>query len=383
MTIAYLRSHSYENDGRLARYLQICKKFDVDFIVFDWERNVLTQQEHSKPWRKPFLYRAKVGAGIKNIFNLFLWNCHLLATLIRHKEQYRFIHAVDLDTVIPALIVSRLFNKHLIFDVYDKYSASRSMPKPLIKIFDWVESKAIENAQDVIVPHICRVEQLGINKLSLKNAVHIFENIPYIASDAKSQTSNPLLDICTSFRQKYQICLAYVGILETKHRGLENLLKAVSEMPNIGLIVAGAGELSDMFKQASELYENIIFVGKVKPDFAHCILNAADVHIGFYYTSIPNHLYASPNKYYEHLYYGKALLTNKSVPPGSLVDKYETGFSIDETYMSLKECLSSMCLDEINKIGRNARGVWDEKYANYQSCMEKEYCKILLLANAY
>lgn len=377
MTIAYLRSHSYENDGRLARYLQICKKFDIDFIVFDWERNVLTKKEQSKPWRKPFLYRAKAGAGLKNMFNLFLWNCYLLVTLIRNKDKYRFIHAADLDTVIPALMVSRLFNKHLIFDVYDKYSASRAMPKPLIKIFDWMESIGIESAQDVIVPHICRIEQLGINKLSLKNAVHIFENIPYMVSDDKSQTSIPLLERCNTFRQKHRICLAYVGILEAKHRGLENLLKAVSEMSNIGLVVAGAGELSDMFKQASERYENIIYIGKVKPDFAHYILSAVDIHVGFYYKSIPNHLYASPNKYYEHLYYKKAMLTNEGVPPGKLVKQYNTGYVIDENYDSLHSLLKSIDLRDIEMKSVNAHNLWCDEYYNYADRLSVQYMQIV------
>ncbi|RQM70159.1 glycosyltransferase, partial [Aeromonas jandaei] len=377
MKAVYLRSHSYECDGRLARYLKICHEISVDFMVFDWDRNGLSKNNKLPHWRKPFTVRAKVGSGIKNIFNLILWNIYLLGQLIRYQGKYQVIHAADVDTLIPALIVAKCFKKHLIFDIYDKYSASREMPTFLARKFDWLESKGIEIAQDVIVPHVCRIEQLGIDKLNLKKDVHIFENIPLVSS-IESSLSLELVHSLIEFKQKYNICLAYVGILESTHRGLENLLKAVSETPQIALVVAGSGALSSMFQQASREFDNILYVGQVKPEHAHEILQTADVHVGFYYKSIVNHLYASPNKYYEHLYYGKAMLTNEGVPPGYLVNEYNTGYVIDDTYQALMKCLNSMELDDIKKLGAKANLLWQRKYVTYYSFMMEEYQKILL-----
>lgn len=379
MKVVYLRSHSYQCDGRLARYLKMCHEIGIDFMVFDWERNGLNKEEKFPCWRKPFLLRAKIGSGVKNIFNMFAWNIYLLGRLVRYRHQYQVIHAADVDTLIPAMIVAKCFNKHLIFDIYDKYSASRKMPVFLARLFDWLERKGMELAQDVIVPHICRMEQLCIDKWDFKNNLHIFENIPLISS---LETSPPLelVDSWLGFRRRYNVCLAYVGILESTHRGLENLLKAISETPEIALIVAGSGELSEQFRLASTEFDNILYVGRVKPEYAHQILQAADVHVGLYYKSIENHLYASPNKYYEHLYYGKAMLTNEGVPPGHLVNEFNTGYVIDDTYQTLIECLKSLDLDEIKTLGARANFLWQEKYVNYYSFMKKEYQEILLSA---
>lgn len=379
MTVVYLRSHSYENDGRLTRYLKICKDENIDFMVFDWNRTGGLDAIVDCDWCKSFNYKAKTGSGFKNLFNIFLFNLYLLWQLIKLRNKYHFIHAADLDTLIPALIASKAFNKHLIFDVYDKYSASRKMPYFLSKIFDWIESLGIESADHVIVPHECRLEQLKIGELKLKRDVNIFENIPLMAgvdaSDIKESDAN--VKEWMTFMNRFTVCLAYVGILEAKHRGLENLVSAVSNMPDIGLIIAGSGELSDFMEKSSSIYENVHYVGRVAPINAHHILNQASIHVGFYYTSIPNHLYAAPNKYYEHLFYGKVMLTNEGIPPALLVAEYDTGYVIDQSLHSLIDFFTQLNVDKLKLKSENAKNLWADRYEDYYSFLSSNYKKII------
>lgn len=379
MTVAYLRSHSYENDGRLTRYLKICKDENIDFMVFDWDRTGRSDIIVDCDWRKPFNYKAKTGSGLKNLFSLSLFNFYLVWQLIKFRNKYHFIHAADLDTLIPALIASKLFNKHLIFDIYDKYSASREMPTLLAKFFDSLEAVGIKTAHNVIVPHDCRIQQLHIDKLSLKGNVKVFENIPLMTDTDLNTTKivDEMVKSWFSFRKKFEICLTYVGILESKHRGLENLLKAVSMHSNVGLIIAGTGELSAFVQEYAIEYDNILYVGRVSPELAHYLLEAVDIHVGFYYTTIPNHIYASPNKYYEHLFYGKAMLTNNDVPPGQLVVEYDTGYVIEQRYDSIISFLNSVRLNDVEIKGGNARVLWEKKYSGYSKYMKCEYVKIL------
>lgn len=379
MKVVFLRSHAYQNDGRLARYLKICKDSNVSFVIFDWNRSDKVENTKNNSWHKPFNFKAKTGSGFKNIFNLFIWNFYLIFQLILFRKEYKYVHAADLDTLLPALLVSKLFNKHLIFDIYDKYSASRKMPKLLAKLFDWIECKGIEYANDIIIPHQSRFEQLQIDKLSIKGNVHVFENIP-LMSDSNLVQTDEVDDVTNSwidFRNQFDICLAYVGIFEANHRGLENIINTISTLPRIGLIIAGSGELSSMIEECSSRCNNILFVGKITPEHAHYILDSVDVHVGFYYRTIPNHLYASPNKYYEHLFYGKALLTNEGVPPGFLVEKYDTGYAIGESQLDVIEFLSSLDLDDINKKGFRARELWEDKYLNYHVSLACTYQSII------
>lgn len=380
MTVAYLRSHSYENDGRLARYLKICKDENIDFMVFDWERTGRSDTIVDCDWRKPFNYKAKTGSGLKNLFGLFLFNLYLVWQLIKLRNEYNFVHAADLDTLIPALIVSKIFNKPFAFDIYDKYSASRKMPCFMSKVFDWIEFKGIEIADYVIIPHICRLEQFKIKQLKLKNEIKIFENIPLMAGLGAEKKNEIDLNVkeWMSFMREFKICLVYVGILEAKHRGLENLIKAVSSTPNIGLLVAGSGELSDYMQKASVNHKNIFYVGRVSPINAHDILNQASIHVGFYYTTIPNHLYAAPNKYYEHLFYGKPMLTNEGIPPASLVVKYDTGYVIEQSLQSMLDFLNNINVDELKAKSIRARKIWDDKYANYHSLFSSNYKKMIV-----
>lgn len=377
MTVAYLRSHSYESDGRLARYLNICKDANVDFIIIDWDRTGNKCLGDKTQFRRTFLYKAKTGSGFKNIFNLFFWNCYLLCQLIFLRNRYKYIHAADLDTLLPALLVTKLFDKKLVFDVYDKYTAARKVPNFLARFFDWLEIEGIKIAHDVILPHACRIKQLGLERLNLKKDVHIFENIPLITCGQNEGYIEPHVKTWLGFVKDYNICISYVGILESKHRGLENIISAVARIPEIGFIIAGSGELTDFVQESASKFGNILYVGKVMPQEAHYILSSTDIHVGFYYKTISNHLYASPNKYYEHLFYGKAMLTNCGVPPGDLVKFHDTGFSIDESSESIYTLLKGLSISDIRIKGINAKTVWDDNFLGYTNYLNNEYLKII------
>ncbi|WP_176324082.1 glycosyltransferase [Campylobacter ureolyticus] len=351
-----------DTDSRLQRYINILKKSNNSYLVVGWDRenNISKFKDSEIIYNKP----APIGGGVKNIFQLILWNIFIFRVLFKYKKEYKNIHSVDFDTVLPALFFKLFFRKNLIFDIYDKYTDARKMPKFISFFIDKLEYFSCLMADKLILPDICRVKQLGLKNISPL----IIENVPYSDNIVYKEMKDGM-----------PIVVSYVGILERNNRGLENLINAVKKYPEkIVLHIAGDGELRKVIESASLKFKNIIYFGPVGYDKALDIMSNSNLIVGMYYKTIKNHLYASPNKYYEHLFLGRALLTTIGTPPGDRVLEFNTGFVVGENVKDLTVFLENLSLKECKIIGKNAKIIWDKFYANYwRSYATNAYTEIL------
>ena len=364
--VIFLRSQDPDTDSRLQRYLNALKGVGSRFLIIGWNRSGIINKEI--PDSILYHKQAKIGGGINNILPLIAWNYFLLRTLWQHRKEYTTIHSVDFDTCLAAYIAARLLKKKLIIDIYDKYSDSRGITGKAAQVIDAIEKFVCLRADELILPDICRIEQLKIKKT--KN-INFFENVPLNINLPKEGYETPN----NSTSQQFKV--SYVGILEKNHRGLEHLIQVASQLPHIYLNIAGAGALEETIKSAANAYKNIKFWGAVTPEKALSILNDCDLLVGMYYKTIKNHLFASPNKYYEHLMLGKPLLTTEGTPPGDKVIQHKTGYAIGETENDLYNLLNNLNKDSLDILGNNARKLWDEKYANYLDNFSEQYLKLI------
>ena len=360
--VIFLRSQLPKTDSRLQRYISILKKEKVGYLVVGWNRN-----NNEEVTDNEVLYKkeAPIGGGLKNIFSLFLWNVFLFKVLWKNRKSYTKIHAVDFDTAIPAYVMSKLLNKQYILDIYDKYTDARNMPFFISKIIDSVEYFCCISASKLILPDVCRVQQLKLRKDVIPI---IIENVPIVPTFEKkiNEIAFPPL------------IFSYVGILEAKNRGLENLLDVISQYPDsTKLLIAGDGELKDYIDQMAKNSQNIVFFGSVSQQKALEIMNESHIIVGMYYKTIKNHLYASPNKYYEHLFLGKALLTTQGTPPGDKVQKYNTGYAIGELKDDIEKTINDFDFSQWQVFSENAKKKWKDEYINYQEEMAKKYVSLV------
>lgn len=346
--IIFLRSQLPKTDSRLQRYLHAIVVFNKESIVVGWDRS-----GHAAPEYNEVLYqkKARIGGGWRNLASLICWNWFLARKLWLLRGKYSVIHAVDLDTITPAILFAKLFRKRVIFDIYDKYTDSRQFPKILRFIADSIERFCAAHVDNLILADECRCKQL---QLSPTENIVILENIPASTSIIRNHRDG------TSKR-----ILAYVGILEPVHRGLEDLLQVVSERSDVLLLIAGDGGLRSIVEEYANNHNNIHYFGAVDQHGAIEILSGCDIQIGLYYKTIRNHFFAAPNKYYEHLMMGKPLLTTSGTPPGLKVEELNTGYSINEGKESLRNWLNDINDEQILSKGANASGLWERKYSDY------------------
>ena len=360
--VVFLRSQIPSADSRLQRYVDIIKEKKIPYLITAWNRE--NKKKNEKENTILYNKRAPIGGGVSNIFSLILWNLFLFRILWENRKNYIIIHSIDFDTCIPAYIIAKIFKKKFIFDVYDKYTDARNTPSFVAFFIDRIEKYCCIHCDKLILPDECRIKQLNISPN--KERISIIENVPYTQ-----------FNLVTKEIRKDNLVFSYVGILEEKNRGIENLLNAVAHNPSVKLYIAGAGKIESLVKEKTEKYPNIVFYGQVSSQKALEILSKCDVIVGMYYKTIKNHLYASPNKYFEHLFLGKVLLTTEGTPPGDKVKKYNTGFAIGETEADILHFIKNIDINIIKQYSINARKIWIEKYNNYQEKLKEKYLNLL------
>ncbi len=369
--LLYLRSQYAFTDGRLMRYLSFMRQRHLPYKVFCWDRSSKSKTDLANDPRIEFYgVAAQTGGRYANAFKLIAWNVAIFRYCVKHRGQIKKIHCADFDSVLPCFLFARLWSVPLIFDSYDRYSDSRLIKKPVKLLVDWLESYILQQASTAILPAQGRIEQY---KLKETSNLLIIENVPLFTAKqpATSAVQNKKLELVfqkmRNSSSDYRAVLSYVGILEPVSRGLEHLLASVAKTPDILLVVAGDGPLRTMVEDAAEKSENIHYVGAVDYQLAESLMASSDLHIGLYYLNNPNHRYAAPNKYYEHLYFGKPLLTSKNTPPGRLVEQHATGFTVADGEVDLLRFLENLSPDELSQAGQRARNYWIKNYENYNS----------------
>jgi glycosyltransferase involved in cell wall biosynthesis len=378
--VLYIRSQYALNDGRLMRYLSFMQSNRLRYKVFCWDRSLDSKNngyvdEHIENYLAP----AKTGGRYSNLFKLLLWNVAIFRYCLKNKRRIKKIHCIDFDSIFPCFLFSKLYSTPLIFDSYDRYSDSRLIKRPFKPVVDWIETYILQEAEIAILPAACRIEQY---KLKDTSNLAIIENVPSFSNVGycqRSQLNNQLERIINRVIEKssyYRAVLSYVGVLEPEHRGLENLLNCMADFPDLALIVAGDGPLRAKVLEAAS--DNIFYVGSLEYRYAQQIMAFSDLHVGLYYLSNPNHKFAAPNKYYEHLYFGKALLTSKNTPPGDLVEQFSTGFVIDDSSEALYKCLQGLDPTILQRVGSQAREHWLSHYLDYHTkVFESTYRRVV------
>lgn len=343
--LVLLRSTDGNPDSRLQKYVDALDNAGVAFFTICWDRNDNFSSNSKKVFYKK---KALYGSGWRNILKLLGFNFFILKILILRRNEYKSIHACDFDTILPAMIMKLLFCKKVIYDIFDWYVDSREMgwAKHLVLL---LERFYLKNVDVTIICEEERAKQLCCTPRKL----WVLPNIPNIHY-AKSLKSKP-----SDFLR-----LSYVGVFSA-HRGLDKIISFLEMYPNYHLDIAGFGELEPMIKSAAERCRNIHYWGSVDYDKGLSIMENSDIILAIYETSIPNHIYAAPNKYYEGLFLGKPILTTKGTYVGQKTEKFNTGFTIGETETDLADFMLNLSKSQVETAINNAQKRWSEVYCKF------------------
>lgn len=361
MNIVFVRAFLPHLDARMGKYVRALGQSGCDVRFIGWARGQARSDVESD---RIFLFErnAVLGGRWRNVLALLTWNFFIFRTLMSLRKDVSIVHAVDLESTISAYIFCRIFNKAIVFDIYDHYADTRGIKGITGRFISSIERKLAQCADLTILADKARLEQ---HALKAAENLMIIENVPDISWLSKKMVTE----------ENKPIKIGYFGVLEKKHRGLENLLEVFSGSEKFELHFAGYGPLEEKIMEKSRTYSNVKFYGALNHEQGMEKLSEMHCVAGFYYLTVPNHRFASPNKYYEHLLLGRPLLTTIGTPPGNKVIAENTGWALNEGVMPLLIWADQLKTDDLRSKGENARRLWDKNYKNYaKEIIGSEYC---------
>jgi len=343
--IIFIRTHSINPDPRVEKEAGYLLK-DYNIEILGWDRQKECQKEENRNGYKIHRYQIRgfCGRGLRNVIGLIGWSFYEFFWLIFQK--FDILHACDFDTYLPALLIAKIKNKKIVYDIFDFYSEMiLNVPLFVKKIIRKLDIFLIQFADGVIIADENRKKQI---KDSKPKRLAVIYNTP---EDYYQKFKNNI----EITRQSKNFVLGYVGLLR-KERGLDVIVEALRELPDVKLVIGGFGPYAEEFKKRIRNFENIEFLGKVFPyERTLEVLSKCDVLFALYDPEIPNHKYSSPNKLFEAMMLAKPIIISRNTGMDKIVEKYKCGIVVDyDNHYQLREAI--LKLKEMKEKGDNFYG---------------------------
>lgn len=368
--VIIIRCKDIDTDSRVLKYVTFLRNNNIDYRIISWNR---TNNRSFDEYTINYDYNSSYNlGGWKAVKGRIQWMRFVVKTLKSlNVDDSTVIHACDLDAAFPAVFFKKHFKKQIkvIFDIFDWFSATLSNQNRLIvNAFSVMEKYCINNSDCVI---ICEEERRSQIPYKIdENSLYILPNIPNFNS-----RDFLIYDEALRFENN-NITVSYVGGLYGE-RCLDELI-SIAEEGLINLLIAGFGDKKIEERLLNQKLKNIKFFGKVQYEQGLNIMYNSDVIYAMYSKSNPNHLFAAPNKYYESMFLGKPIVSTKGINMERKIMMNNMGYVSDEDINNIKQCLTSLSIEDLRLKGENAYHLWETKYNNYISnFLEKEYKSIL------
>jgi glycosyltransferase involved in cell wall biosynthesis len=170
------------------------------------------------------------------------------------------------------------------------------------------------------------------------------------------------------------LTIVYVGLLQVE-RGIFELLNIMERHPNWVLHLAGFGGDAQVIEQRALELPNVQYYGRITYTQALELGSKADVFYALYDPKNPNHKYASPNKVFEAMMLGKAIVVARDTNVDKVVRAFECGIVVDyNDILAIEAGLVSLAADKADrlKMGKKARAAYETVY-----CWEKMEKRII------
>lgn len=280
-----------------------------------------------------------------------LWILYQCIYLI--KTDADVIHACDLDTIIPALVVNKIKRNILCYHIYDFYAnnLTERIPKSIKTIVDSTEKYAINYCDAVILADEGRLEE--INGAKAKKIVYLYNSpINYYPESLK-------------LTEKNQIFTIFYGGLISYVRGIHHMIEAVQNYSDVNLILAGS-VVDKAFFDLLKSKKNVKYIGWLESyDEIISETRKADILFRFSDPFHPKTKYESPNKLFEAMMCGIPIIVSDQSSMAKIVRDENCGIVIQ--YGNIDEIKNAIQIlknnkDQYYKLSNNGERAYRQKY---------------------
>lgn len=218
------------------------------------------------------------------------YNLRLLRYLWTQKAT--LFYAVDLDTILPNLLVSRLRKKKCIYDAHEYFSETPEVVRrPLVQ-------RIWEIVARFCIPRMDYCMTVGSGLAAIMSQRYqtpfgVVRNVPFRYPKArKIQVASAKTKV-----------LLYQGMLN-EGRGLEAMILAMKDITAAELWLVGEGDLSESLRklvEVEQLQQKVKFLGFITPDQLQQITLQADIGLNLLENSGLSYYYSLANKAFDYV----------------------------------------------------------------------------------
>jgi glycosyltransferase involved in cell wall biosynthesis len=291
--------------------------------VLAWNRGDGLPERETKTFGEIRRLRIRAGysSGIKLLPKMLWFWLVLFATLLN--EDFDSLHAVDFDTLPPALLAAKLKRKKIAYDIFDFYAEGGGVPNLLRPAIRFAEKLLMRLADFVIVVDEVRLPYLP-------NAVRGRAEIVY--NSPSDMLGCPLVSPFPRVTSEYpKFRVVYSGNLIDRRYILE-LAEAIGRSDGTELIIAGFGPKQFVDKLVAKIsrYGNVFYIGKLLLSESLALVSASDAVFCLNDPAVPNNKMASPNKLFEAMMLGKPVVVNRGTSMEYKVRTLNCGLVVED-----------------------------------------------------
>lgn len=313
-----------------------------------WDRELAHPAKEDIDGLRIHRYRRRAPEGSRDLaFLLPRWWAFVFLRILTLRPDV--VHAIDLDTVLPAYAAARIVGARIVYDIFDFYAEmiTASLSPRLRRLLASLERNMIARVDAVIVPDLRRREQFGTAR---PRALVEILNVP-------EDRLPPAPDDSGSF------VLFYGGMI-AKDRGLVDLV-AACEATGAKLVVAGHGPDESILLDDIESSPAASYLGTIPYEDVLAQTASAQAVAALYDPHVPNNRFAAPNKLFEAMMFAKPVLVSEGTIPAEIVGKVRCGIIVPYgDREALKRALESLMLSpgECAAMGARGRAAFESRY---------------------
>ncbi len=236
------------------------------------------------------------------------------------------IHCHDFDTLPVGWLAAALKGCRLVYDAHESYAEmlDESVAGWIRRLVSRLERLLIGRADAVLT-----VGELLAAELGRRGARRTWVVGNWKAPDEFAFDPALLAEQRRAAAGDARLVAVYIGWLNAD-RGIQPLLAAAAGMEEVALVIGGDGPLAPQVEAAARSCPRIRYLGFVDPGRVPLYTSLADVVYYGIDTANPNARYSAPNKLFEALAAGKAVVCSDCGELGRIVRAEGCGVAVAE-----------------------------------------------------
>ena len=236
--------------------------------------------------------------------------------------------AIDLDTLLPNYIISKLKKTSLIYDSHELFCEVPELQNKPYKKSIW---KMLESTIFPRLKHVFTVNQsiANIYSQAYQVPVKVIRNIPvFDKHNASSKLTKADLGIPAD---KKIILFQGAGI--NINRGAEEAVAAMQQINNAVLLLIGGGDVWLQLKNRCNemnLADKVIFINHVPFEELKPYTALADIGLSLDKNNNDNYRFSLPNKIFDYMHAGLPILASSLMEVESIIKKHDIGICIEQ-----------------------------------------------------